>query len=134
MSIEFMKFYNAKTAVDDIRSDLDQLSKVLNYLESELSVIRKSAKGERKLLAKGGGGSYEYIRFTYFNYVIDVHVAPPLFELNALLTSIRDKLLMIYNSLSKSIKVIEKMGNDVKDLKLIGVVIENDETKLLLIP
>ncbi|ABW02421.1 hypothetical protein [Caldivirga maquilingensis] len=134
MPIDFMKFYNAKTAVDDIRSDVEQLSKVLSYIDSELSTVRRLIKGERRLMAKGGGGSYEYIRFTYFNYVIDVHVTPPLFELNALMSTIRDKLMMISNSLNKAISVIEKMGDDVKNLGLIGVIIEDGETKLLLIP
>lgn len=129
-----MKFYSAKTAIDDIRSDINQLNNVLSYIDSELSVVRRLIKGERRLMAKGGGGSYEYIRFTYFNYVIDVHVAPPLFELNALMSMIRDKLMMISSSLSKSVKVIEKMGDDVKELRLVGVVIEDGETKLLLIP
>ncbi|WP_291767570.1 hypothetical protein [Caldivirga sp. UBA161] len=134
MPIDFMKFYNAKTAVEDIRSDIEQLNKVLSYIDSELSIMKRFVKGERRLMAKGGGGSYEYIRFTYFNYIIDVHVTPPWFELNSLMSAIRSKLMVISDSLNKSIKVIEKMGDDVKDLRLIGVVIEDGETKLVLIP
>lgn len=133
MPIDFMKVYSAKTVINDIKRDMDTLSSTLNEIESALSVMRSQVRGERRLMVRGGGGYYEYIRVTYFNYTIDVHVVPPIFELNELISGIRDRLRAVLKALNESLSVLERLSG-VENLSLVGVMIEDGKTKLLLIP
>jgi len=134
MPVEFMKFYNAKTALSDIKSDVDTLRRVLSSIESTLASLQRQARGERRLMARGGGGYYEYVRFTYFNYTIDVHVIPPTTELSSIMSSIRNRLKVILDALNKSISLIERISDEASGLSLIGVAIEDGRVKVILIP
>ena len=134
MPVEFMKFYNAKTALNDIKSDVDTLKGVLSSIESTLASLQRRARGERRLMARGGGGYYEYVRFTYFNYTIDVHVIPPATELSSIMSGIRDKLRVILDALNKSMSLIERISDEASGLSLIGVVVEDGRVKVILIP
>jgi hypothetical protein len=134
MPVEFMKFYNAKTALNDIKSDVDALKGVLSSIESTLASLQRRARGERRLMARGGGGYYEYVRFTYFNYTIDVHVIPPATELSLIMSGIRDKLRVILDALNKSMSLIERISDEAGGLSLIGVAVEDGRVKVILIP
>mgnify|MGYP001770640564 CR=1 FL=1 len=131
--MEFVKFYNAKTALEDIEYDLGKVRDTLKELDEYVARLSNVAKVESRMLKLGAGGGYGKLTYSHLNFTVKIHLMSPTGEVLKDLSEVRRYLAQIEEALAKAREALKALGDEYRGLSMIGVAIDNGEVKLLLI-